>query len=163
MQFGLISDSHDHILHMEQAVELFRVRGVKKILHAGDFVSPPTIVTMMGFEVSAVFGNNDGEKVGLLKAYEKIGGHLQGEFLEMDAPGGQGIMALYHGTVAAFLESSILCGKYRVIISGHTHRPVNELVGGTLVLNPGTAHGFGQSATVMIYDDATHTAELIEL
>lgn len=163
MRIGLISDSHDHLDNMEKIVDLFALRGVSRILHAGDFVCPAMILAMRGFEVSAVFGNNDGERVGLRKAFEQIGGRIQGEFLELSAPGGQGLIALYHGTDSSFLASLIQSGNYRVVVSGHTHKPVNRMEGETLVLNPGSAHGFRQSATVMIYDDAMHAAELIEL
>ncbi|MBF0296326.1 MAG: YfcE family phosphodiesterase [Magnetococcales bacterium] len=162
MQTGLISDSHDHLENLERALEVFRSRGVRRIWHAGDIVSPPMLLAMQGFEVTAVFGNNDGEKIGLHKAALKIGGRLDGDFLELEAPCGQGSIALYHGTYAPFLYSMIHSGKYRTVISGHTHKPVNRMEGETLVLNPGTSHGFRQRASVMIYDDATHTAELID-
>ncbi|MBF0165593.1 MAG: YfcE family phosphodiesterase [Magnetococcales bacterium] len=163
MKIGLISDSHDHLEHMAQAMACFRERGVTRILHAGDFVCPATIQAMAGFEVAAVLGNNDGERAGLSRAFAAIGGRLEGEFLELESPDGQGLMALYHGTVARLRDALVAGGDYRVVITGHTHRPVNRLEGTTLVLNPGTLHGFGQRATAMIYDDTLHAAELIEL
>ncbi|MBF0270745.1 MAG: metallophosphoesterase family protein [Magnetococcales bacterium] len=163
MKIGLISDSHDHLEHMSRALACFRERGVTQILHAGDCVCPATILTMVGFEVGGVFGNNDGERAGLHRAFARIGGRLEGEFLELGAPGGAGRIALYHGTVARLRDSLIVGGGYRLVVTGHTHRPVNRMEGETLVLNPGTLHGFGQRATAMIYDDATHSAELIEL
>ncbi|MEO5346331.1 MAG: metallophosphoesterase [Magnetococcus sp. YQC-9] len=163
MKIGVISDSHDHLEHMERAMARFRQLGVTSILHAGDIVCPATILTMNGFEVSAVFGNNDGERAGLMRAMARIQGRLEGEFLELDTPGGTGRIALYHGTTARLRDALIASGAYRLVISGHTHRVVNEWKGETLVLNPGSLHGFGQRATAMLYDDATHTAELIEL
>jgi predicted phosphodiesterase len=50
--------------------------------------------------------------------------------------------------------SLILCGKYDVVVCGHTHRVQNKKVGKTLILNPGTANGwfFGYGATVAIFD-----------
>jgi hypothetical protein len=36
-------------------------------------------------------------------------------------------------------------------------------VGKTLVLNPGTVHGFGERATVMIFDSRTRSTEIIDL
>ncbi|MBF0342266.1 MAG: metallophosphoesterase [Magnetococcales bacterium] len=163
MKIGLISDSHDHLEHLERALAVFREQGVTRILHAGDFVCPATILALSGFPVSAVFGNNDGERQGLLRAFARIGGVLEGEFLELDAPGGEGRVALYHGTVARFKDALIASGAYRVVITGHTHRPVNRMEGATLVLNPGTLHGFGRQATAMIYDDQTRSAQLVEL
>ncbi|MBF0127204.1 MAG: YfcE family phosphodiesterase [Magnetococcales bacterium] len=163
MKIGLISDSHDHLDHLERAVALFRERGVERIWHAGDIVCPAMVLALRGFDLRGVFGNNDGEKLGLRRAAEKIGGELSGYFLELPAPCGSGVIALYHGMDAACLEALILSGRYRAVVSGHTHRPENRMEGATLVLNPGTAHGFRQRATVMIYDDAAWTAALIDL
>ncbi|MBF0128168.1 MAG: metallophosphoesterase [Magnetococcales bacterium] len=163
MKFGLLADSHDHLEHLERALAIFRERGVEWILHAGDIVSPPMVLAMQGFRLTAVYGNNDGEKVGLLKAAEKIGGQLNSDFAELDAPSGNGRIALYHGTYAPFWVSMTLSGNYRVVVTGHTHKPVNRMEGNTLVLNPGTSHGFRQRATAMVYDDAACAAELIEL
>ncbi|MBF0417173.1 MAG: metallophosphoesterase [Magnetococcales bacterium] len=163
MKIGVISDSHDHMEHMARALARFRERGVTRILHAGDIVCPATILAMNGFEVAAVFGNNDGERAGLMRTMTKIHGRLEGEFLELDAPGGMGRMALYHGTTSGLRDALIASGAYRLVVTGHTHRVVNERRGATLVLNPGSLHGFGKRATAMIYDDDTHSAELLEL
>lgn len=163
MKIGVISDSHDHLEHMGRALARFRELGVTRILHAGDIVCPAMILAMSGFEVAAVFGNNDGERAGLMRAMTRIHGRLEGEFLELDAPGGMGRIALYHGTTARLRDALIDSGAYRLVITGHTHRVVNALHGATLVLNPGTLHGFGKRATAMVYDDDTQTAELIEL
>ncbi|MBF0163532.1 MAG: YfcE family phosphodiesterase [Magnetococcales bacterium] len=163
MKIGVISDSHDHLEHMARATARFRELGVTRILHAGDIVCPAMILSMAGFEVAAVFGNNDGERAGLMRAMTRIHGRLEGEFLELDAPGGLGRIALYHGTTSGLRDALIDSGGYRLVITGHTHRVVNERRGETLVLNPGSLHGFGKRATAMIYDDDTHTAELIEV
>ncbi|MBF0214505.1 MAG: YfcE family phosphodiesterase [Magnetococcales bacterium] len=163
MKIGIVSDSHDHLEHLARALTWFRERGVSRILHAGDMVCPATILRMSGFDVAGVYGNNDGERAGLQRAFAAIGGRLEGDFLELDAPGGLGRIALYHGTSGRIRDSLIGSGAYRVVITGHTHKPVNRQEGDTLVLNPGSLHGFGQGATVMIYDDATHAAELLEL
>ncbi|MEO5332785.1 MAG: YfcE family phosphodiesterase [Magnetococcus sp. YQC-5] len=163
MKIGLIADSHDHLEHLELAVQLFKARGVTTIWHAGDMTTPRMILAMRGFALAAVFGNNDHDRADLLRACNQIGGIMDGEMLELDAPDGPGQVALYHGTDPAFLTSLIQGGSYRVVVSGHTHRPKNQMVGKTLVLNPGTAHGFRQHATVMIYDTVLHAAELIDL
>jgi hypothetical protein len=57
----------------------------------------------------------------------------------------------------------IECGKYDVVAYGHTHQCEDMKIGNTLVLNPGTAHGFWERATVMIFDTAIREAEIIDL
>ena len=161
MKIGLISDSHDQMDHIRKAAQIFREQGVERVIHVGDFVCPLAIICLEGLDVYAVYGNNDGERVGLLNMFEKIGGHLVGEVLEMDTPEGQ--IAAYHGTVPSLLNALIHSQKYCVVVSGHTHKVMDRWEGKTRVLNPGTAHGFGDKATVMVYDTATTQVELILL
>lgn len=161
MKIGLISDSHDHLDNVRKAAHIFRERHVERVIHAGDFISPPSILCLEGLAVHGVYGNNDGERLGLVKMFKKIDGQLAEEVLEMDTPEGQ--IAVYHGTVPAVLNALIHSQNYSVVVCGHTHHTVDRLEGKTRVLNPGTAHGFGKEATVMLYDTATAQAEIIPL
>jgi uncharacterized protein len=161
MLIGIISDTHDQMDNVRSAVKMFLARGVERVLHAGDIVSPSVIALFDGLDVGFVYGNNDGEKVVMPKKVDQIGGSLGGDILVVECE--QGKIAVYHGTVPQFLNSLIRCGDYRVVISGHTHKIVNRLEGKTRVLNPGTAHGFGESATIMLYDTALDQVEVIEI
>lgn len=161
MKIGLISDSHDHVDNLHKAAQAFRERGVERIIHAGDFVSPPALLPLEGFQISAVCGNNDGERSGLTKTVTKLGGELANEVLEMELPMGR--IAVYHGTVMAVLNALIRSQTYDLVVTGHTHRVTDRVEGKTRVLNPGTAHGFNQGATVMVYDTTTAQAEVISL
>ena len=68
------------------------------------------------------------------------------------------IFAVYHGTNSRRKESLIQCGKYDVVVLGHTHRVQNKKVK-SLFLNPGTANGwfFGYGATAAIFDTQTRS------
>ena len=161
MKLGLISDSHDHLDHIRRAAAEFRKQEVDLVIHAGDHVSPPAVRALQGLNMAGVFGNNDGEKLGISKAYDKIGGRFEGDFLKIEV-GGEAI-AVYHGTVPEIKEALGRCGLYRAVISGHTHEIENRLAGRTRLLNPGSAHGFGKSATIMIYDTDADRVDVIEL
>lgn len=161
MKLGLISDTHDHLDHIRSAAKHFRDRRVDLVIHAGDFTSPPAVKVLEGLRTGGVFGNNDGEKLGIAKAFQKIGGRLEGDFLKVEA-GGEAI-AVYHGTVPEIREALGRCGLYRAVISGHTHKLEDRREGRTRMLNPGSAHGFGKPATVMIYDTDTDRVDVIEL
>ncbi|MBF0159538.1 MAG: YfcE family phosphodiesterase [Magnetococcales bacterium] len=152
MKIGIISDSHDHLEHMQLVADVFRSEQVDLVVHAGDFVSPSMALALSGLPVSAVFGNNDGEVLGLLKVFKKISGHIEGDFLEIEAP--EGMIALYHGTVRPIKEALVLSRQYHAVICGHTHRIENRYEGKTRVLNPGTLHGFGGQASYILYDTA---------
>jgi len=39
MKIGVISDTHDNLPLIEKAVKIFNEKGVKLVLHAGDYVA----------------------------------------------------------------------------------------------------------------------------
>lgn len=161
MLIGLISDSHDHVPHIEQAVEIFKNREVDRVLHAGDFCSPFTIPPFDGLPLQGVFGNNDGDHYLLLQKFEAIGAEHLGTFGDLAIDGLK--IALYHGTDAPITAALEQCGIYDIVVSGHTHEKKAEQVNGTLAINPGTAHGFGEGATVALLDTAALEVEFLEL
>ncbi len=161
MKIGLISDSHDHIDNIRKAVQVFKDRGVSLVIHAGDTVSPPALKPFEGMRIAGIFGNNDGEQAGLSKMFGKLGGELGGDFLALEEDGRT--IAVYHGTVPALTEALVGCGRYDLVVTGHTHKMVNERIGETLLLNPGSAHGFGERATVMVVETTDLEVELVEL
>ena len=69
MRIGLIADTHDNLIQTDKAVDCFNQHRVDYVLHAGDFVAPFTVARFKNLrcEFSGVFGNNDGEKDGLVK------------------------------------------------------------------------------------------------
>ena len=161
MLIGLISDTHDHVPHIQQAVDLFMDREVELVLHAGDYCSPFTIPHFDGLRLKGIFGNNDGDKYLLMSKFDEIGAELEGDFMELQPDGLH--IAVYHGTYPAITEALRTCGKYDVVVSGHTHTVVEEKYKQTLAVNPGTAHGFGEQATVALLDTATRAVEFVEL
>jgi uncharacterized protein len=161
MLIGIISDTHDHMDNVRKAIKIFQEKGVERVYHGGDIVSPSVVKLFDGMDLSIVFGNNDGEKRVLPVVVEKIDGKLGHEVLVDECE--EGKIVLYHGTAPIFLNALIRCGDYRVVITGHSHKVVNRLEGNTRILNPGTGHGFKEKGTIMVYDTTLDQAQLIEL
>jgi putative phosphoesterase len=163
MRIGLISDTHDNIQNIQNAVSLFNNKHVSFVIHAGDIVSPEAVGAFTGVKLIGVLGNNDLKINGLTNAFDKIGGQLKGEFCEMEQD--DLIFAIYHGTNSRRKELLIQSGKYDVVICGHTHNVQNKKVGKTLVVNPGTANGwfFGYGATAAVFDTQTRESEFLYL
>lgn len=161
MKIGLVADSHDHHRHLEQLVTVLRHKEVTQVLHAGDYINPGSVRLFQGLHLTGVLGNNDGDLLHLSKAFEAIGGSLHGQFAALTL-GGRTI-GLHHGTEKGLKEALIGCGAYDILVFGHTHQPDNRQVGRTLVLNPGSLHGFSKPATAMILNLETLTTELLEL
>lgn len=162
MLVGLISDSHDNLPAIEAAALKLKERKVELVLHAGDIIAPfvATVLVKCGAKVIAVYGNNDGERAGLRKRFKEIG-ELKGDVAEVDIGGKKA--AVYHGQEVAIAGALIGCGKYDLVVLGHTHKPVIEMKGRTLVVNPGECCGYlSGKRTFAVLDTETMKAELVE-
>ena len=156
-----MSDSHDNLPRVAQAVAFFNRAGVELVVHAGDIISPFCSIELKKLKAPfvAVFGNNDGERAMWREAIRGWGEIHNGpyefawngcEFLIMHAP--------------SHIDELASEGKYDAIVYGHTHRVDRRTVGKTLVLNPGECGGWlsGTStvATVSFPEKAVNIVDL---
>jgi len=133
---------------------------VGMVFHAGDIVSPFTALdfSKLACGMDTVFGNNDGERIGLQKTFSPLGtiavGPYQCEF------GGRRFVLMHE---PACLETLAAGGGVDVIIYGHTHE-IDVKTGGTLIINPGEGGGWlSGRATAAILDLATMKVEIEEI
>ena len=160
MLVGVISDTHDNMHMLKNAVDLFNQRAVELVLHAGDYIAPFTAreFKRLNCKLIGVFGNNDGEKFGLARSFEGFGELHDGiHQLELN---GRMIAITHYPEIADTLAAR---GAYDVVIYGHTHRAeIKE--GDTLVINPGECGGWleGES-TVALLDLTDMSPELVKL
>ncbi|HIC99480.1 MAG TPA: hypothetical protein EYP08_07630 [Pyrodictiaceae archaeon] len=74
MKLAILSDSHDRMDKIFKFIEIVKKENINLVIHLGDFVAPFTF--KLGFNLLkdenisfvGVFGNNDGEIIGLLNA-----------------------------------------------------------------------------------------------
>ena len=155
MKVGLISDTHDNLPQIEKAVGFFNDKGVNFVIHAGDFVAPFSVALLskLNCDWVGVYGNNDGEKEGLL---QKSDGRIKGEIAEVELEGKR-ILVIH--------DLSKYDGKEAdVVVFGHTHKAEVKREGGRLFVNPGECGGwlYGKS-TVAILDLSELKVDFIEL
>jgi uncharacterized protein len=107
MNIGIISDTHDDLSSLRNAIESFNERRVECVIHAGDYVFPGVVKQFKNLngKLVGVFGNNDGERLGLSTNFKEIGGELLGNFgdLRLDKLR----IAIYHGTNDKITEALI--------------------------------------------------------
>ncbi len=106
MFVGVIADTHDNMNMLRKAVDLFNARGVGLALHAGDYIAPFTARELRRLECKlvGVFGNNDGERFGLVKDFEGFGELREGICqLELD---GRMIAITHYPEIAQTLAGS---------------------------------------------------------
>jgi uncharacterized protein len=191
LKIGIISDTHDDVENVQSAIEIFNTEKVTHVIHAGDYIFPGIVLEFKKLDAKliGVLGNNDGERVHLLKNFLAIGGELKGELGEVVLDGV--LFGIYHGTDEQIKKKLVDSGKYDVVITGHTHRiempsvynPINTNYekqqdgnkihkngGLTLVLNPGTAHrkvdtisGAFKEGGLIIFDTETKGYKFVSL
>jgi len=164
MLIGLISDTHDNIQAINEAIKVFNARKVEMVLHAGDYVAPFTYNAYRGLncELIGVFGNVDGDRHLLKERFSSLGFKVESEFEEIKANGVK--IALLHGVYPQIVEALALSGKYNIVVHGHTHTRRSERIGEALVVNPGEACGYLYGVkSIAILDTATLKVEFIEL
>ena len=158
---GLLSDSHDNLDRVRAAVRLFNDARCDLVIHAGDFVAPFAAEELRNLRapVKAVFGNCDGEKAGLVRAFQGIGEITEGPLAFAHA--GLRFVVVHFDTSAATQAAS---GLFDVVVFGHTHRPLVESRDGVLLANPGETGGWlSGKSTVALLDPAARTAEIVPL
>ncbi len=158
---GILSDSHDNLTKVRLAVKLFNDTGCDLVIHAGDIVAPFTIQELKSVRcpIKAVFGNCNGEKPGLVTAFEGVGEIREAPF-EFSHAGKRFLVTHLDGPISDYLAKK----PCDVLIYGHTHKPVVEMRGTTLVINPGEAGGWlSGKSTVALFDPERMTADIIPL
>ncbi len=159
MKIGVLSDTHDRLPTFRRAVSMFRRLEVGAILHAGDYIAPFAAELIgagqIDIPVHGVFGNNDGERAGLLKTLPQLtDGPMR---LEL---GGR-TLVMHH--FIDWLTPADMAGA-DVIITGHTHQVSEETINGQLRLNPGECCGWvtNRCSVALLDLDTLHT-EIVDV
>ena len=122
MKVGVISDTHG--LLRPEAVEL--LRGSQHIIHAGDIGSPEIIPALEKIApVTAIRGNVDTQSWARRFA--------ETEVVELEG------LHIYVIHDANALDLNPKAAGFAAVISGHSHQPKQEMKGGVLYFNPGSA------------------------
>ncbi|MBF0327679.1 MAG: metallophosphoesterase [Nitrospirae bacterium] len=154
---GILSDSHDHLDNLKRALDIFEAQGAEHIIHAGDFSSPFTWRVLKNFKggITAIFGNNDGERLLLRKLYGDII-HIQPHRFILNE---KKIVLMHEPDVVDALADS---GHFDLVIFGHTHEPIIKKINNTLVINPGETCGWlYRKPTVAVVNLKSMEAEII--
>jgi uncharacterized protein len=126
LKIGVISDTHG--LFDESIASIFS--GVDAIIHAGDIGKLEVITRLEEIApVIAVEGNNDSfgrfpvQRVEELHGHRVLVRHIFGELHQL------------RKTDKRLVEEL----QPKVVVFGHSHRPYQQMLGGALLFNPGSA------------------------
>ena len=116
MKIGILSDSHDALLKIRKAVQIFTEKKVDGIIHGGDFVAPFSVAILSELTIPwwGVLGNNDGEVVGI---FQKSKGLIHSYYQEIKFNAYRIWVSHYYQPAELAFQS----GRYDLSIFGHTH------------------------------------------
>jgi putative phosphoesterase len=162
MQVGIVSDTHDNMDVIGEAVDYFG-RQADAVVHCGDIVAPFSAGPFdADFQFYAVRGNNDGEPA-LGNAVREFGAYL-GEMGTLSFEGTT--FGVYHGTSQPIVDALVDCGSFDYVLHGHTHERAHEERDGTVRINPGgvpTDVDGGESPAAVLLDTDTGGTEWHDL
>ncbi len=152
MKIAIVSDSHDHWPNLKQAIAEANQANCAALLHAGDLIAPMGVHLFADFkgQVHYVWGNNEGEKLGISRAIDKLPNViLHGREMNLELAGKK----IYMNHYPHISQMAFQTGQFDIAIYGHDHLYFQEADEKKMLLNPGEICGYrtGQ-ATYMILD-----------
>src|SRR5579859_3354600 len=149
MKIGILSDSHNRVEAMAQAVRTLTANGAEYLIHCGDVGDESILDCLAGTPAAFVWGNNDFDRRGLERYAEDLGIKCLGNVGELEL-GGKRIVVL-HGDDERTKQRLLEEQRFDYLLQGHTHVPADVRVGKTRCINPGALHR-AKEKTVAILD-----------
>jgi len=160
MKIVIISDSHGNVKNFKKVIDWAEKQNVQTVLHCGDIGSLESLKeSLSGFkgEFFGVLGNMDKDFKTEINEYNKIiRVKVEQDILEKEIKNRK-IAITHFPDIAKKLAQS---GKIDVVFYGHTHRPWDEKIGDTHMINPGELAGQFYKPSFAVYDLETGNLEL---
>jgi hypothetical protein len=154
MKLAIFSDTHDNLATLKQALDWLAKEKIEEIIHCGDLANPDTLdflIKNFSGPINLARGNADNPE---LASRSRV--KLWGEYGEVVVEGKK--LAFTH-----FPEKALELAKNSrsdFVFYGHTHKPWEEKIGSTRLVNPGNLAGIVYRATFATYDTASDKLEL---
>lgn len=150
MKLAVFSDSHDNTKNILKLIKKINKIKVDYAIHCGDVCSPFTIKLFSELNVKKffiTFGNNDGDKLNLVKNLPKKSIYFQ-IFGEIEIFNKKILITHYDFIAKGFG----FMNKYDYIFFGHTHKKEIIKLGKTILINPGEILGYFHKPTFCVVD-----------
>lgn len=156
MKIGIISDTHDNLPKITEAVGILNSYKIDFLIHCGDYVAPFSLIPLQKSQCDwiGVLGNNDGEKDGLRNKSE---GRIK------ESP-----YFLTFSSIRIAVSHVFFDCDADIVAFGHTHQPLIQTLKkqgkkpAQLLINPGEVSGwlYGKSSLAIV-DLETLVPEII--
>lgn len=162
MKLGIMSDTHDNIWKLEEAIS--HLSEAQAVLHCGDICSPFMIrrlgERLAGVPVHVVWGNNDGDPFLISRVavdFPSIQLHGLTARLEFD---GRRVAVNHYPDIARDMAHA---GRYDIVCYGHDHTAHEERMGDTLLVNPGEVLGLKGRSSLAVVETEDLSVQFVDL
>ena len=165
MKIAIISDIHENFHNLVLFFDKIKQYDIKRIIFLGDFINNgiAKMLASSDIPVTAIWGNNDGEKVAITKTSLEKGSNLTVGFGTYDSIkiDNRNIFITHYPLLAKPMAKS---GDFDAVFYGHDHKYNIDKIGNCLIVNPGeiSAHKT-KKASFAIYDTKGNNAEIINI
>ena len=165
MKIAIISDIHDNAHNLVMALDQIKEYNVEQIIFLWDFCGAAIagMLSSSPVKVTAIFGNNDGDKAMITKFCYKEWSNLEIGFDVFDkiTIDNREIFLSHYPMLAIPMAKS---WDFDAVFYGHNHLKNKEIIWDCLVLNPGEVGAYKTwIATFAIYDTTANNAEIVEI
>lgn len=143
---AIISDSHDNLANLKKVASFVKEKRIDTIIHCGDVASVQVMRQAFGKfngNIYIAMGNLDKER-DFPAEVPYPNWKIHQEFGSL-----RNIAFTHFPEKARELAES---GKYGIVFYGHTHKPWEEKVKGTRMINPGNVAGLFYRASFATYE-----------
>jgi len=164
MLVAIFSDSHDNIPNLEKFLQWVNNNKVEQLIFCGDLCAPSILSEVIAprfqGDIHMVFGNVTDRELLPQVAANFLQVHHYGDVAEFEIAGKKVAVVHYPSQAQQLAEK----GKYDVVFYGHNHKPWQDKIGQTLLLNPGTLAGIFNKATFAVWEveENKFTLKLLE-
>lgn len=165
MKIAILSDIHENLHNLLQALTICREHNVGKILCLGDLINPGIAreLAECGIPVYCIWGNNDGDRVLITKISMAVNSGLEMSdktyaSLEIDSRN------IFLSHYPDLVKPAALSGLFDVVFYGHDHIRSQAQIDECLIVNPGELSALQTgTASFCIYDTDANQVESIEI
>lgn len=152
MLVAILSDVHDNTTNLLAALAEAEEQGCRHLLFTGDMTMLSTFRTLREewqYGMDLVFGNNEFNRGDFFRLAELMPDtRLHGDEADITLADRRIYLSHYPHLAAQALNS----GQYDAVFYGHTHTAHQQLVGRTLLANPGEICGVRSKPSYAVYN-----------
>ncbi len=155
MKIAIVSDIHDHIIHLLSALATAEDAGCERMIFLGDMVHASTFSVLLAEwkkPLDLVFGNNEYE-LEAFNAMAEAAPHatLHGDYGVMECDG----QMLFFCHLPAPARRALESDRFDAVFYGHTHCADWRQVNSAVIANPGEVCGRRSQPSIGVYDTET--------